>query len=118
MPQFQRVIDDIVMKEWLKETYPYLDNITIEGTSQEEHNNNVKRFLDSIAQYGMDLNQSKIVPSISEIFRIPSTNRSKVVKMRSWNVSILCKMDRQLLRQSFSLDKTLIGLPCRFLPKH
>ena len=48
VPQFQRVIDDIVMKEGLKDTYPYLDNVTIGG-------------------YGMKLNQSKTVSSISEI---------------------------------------------------
>ena len=54
MPQFQRVIDDIVMKEGLKDTYPYLDNATIGGTSQEEHDTNVQRFLDAIARYGME----------------------------------------------------------------
>ena len=67
MPQFQRVIDDIVMKEGLKDTYPYLDNVTIGGASQEEHDHNVQRFLDAITRYGMELNQSKTVSSVSEI---------------------------------------------------
>ena len=67
LPQFQRVIDDIVMKEGLKDTYPYLDNVTIGGTSQEEHDNNVQKFLDAIARYEMELNQSKTVSSVSGI---------------------------------------------------
>ena len=67
VPQFQRVIGDIVMKEGLKDTYPYLDSVTIGGTSQEEHDNNVQKFLDAIARYGMELNQSKTVSSVSEV---------------------------------------------------
>ena len=34
---FQRVIDEIIKNHQLKDTYAYLDNVTVAGRTQEEH---------------------------------------------------------------------------------
>ena len=56
---FQRVIDQIIEQEKLEGTFAYLDNITVAGESQEEHDENVKKFLDIEEKYSLTLNKEK-----------------------------------------------------------
>jgi hypothetical protein len=42
--QFQRTMDIFIVKEKLKDTFAYLDNLTICGMTQGEHDYNLKRF--------------------------------------------------------------------------
>ena len=42
---FQRLMDKLVTDECLKDTFPYLDDITVAGRTQEEHDANVKDFM-------------------------------------------------------------------------
>ena len=39
---FQRAMDKMFDEEGLKDTFPYLDNITVAGRNQQEHDENVK----------------------------------------------------------------------------
>ena len=39
-------MDNLVQVEGLKDTFPYLDNITVAGHTQEEHDRNVKRVVE------------------------------------------------------------------------
>ena len=48
VPAFQREMDNLVQVEGLKDTFPYLDNITVTGHTQEEHDRNVKRLLECL----------------------------------------------------------------------
>ena len=41
---FQREMDKLVHQENLKDTFPYLDNITVAGRDKTEHDQNVKKF--------------------------------------------------------------------------
>ena len=41
---FQRAMDKMVDEEGLKDTFPYLDYITVAGRNQQEHDENVKKF--------------------------------------------------------------------------
>ena len=43
--QFQRTMDDFIANEKLKDTFAYLDNLTICGMTQEEHGFNLYHFL-------------------------------------------------------------------------
>ena len=45
VPAFQRVIDDIIKENDCKGTVAYLDNITVGGKTQEEHDENLAKFL-------------------------------------------------------------------------
>ena len=51
--------------EDLKDTYPYLDNITVLGRNQEEHDQNVARLLEVLQQRNWTLNDSKTISSVS-----------------------------------------------------
>ena len=67
VPQFQRKMDEIVEKDKLKGTFPYLDNVTVGGMNQEEHDANVSAFLDALKRRHLNLNDSKTISSVSDI---------------------------------------------------
>ena len=60
---FQRIMDDIISKEGLHETYAYLDNITICGKDQDSHDLNVQKFYDAAKKYNLNFNPDKTVSS-------------------------------------------------------
>ena len=64
---FQRVVNKIIKDNNLDLTWAYLDNVTVGGLTQEEHDKNVKRFLDVCTQYGLTLNHDKTVSSVREL---------------------------------------------------
>ena len=64
---FQRAMDRLIEEECLSDTFPYLDNITIAGSTQLEHDENVKRFFGAVKRKGLILNESKSVISVPEI---------------------------------------------------
>ena len=41
-------MDKFVDEEGLKDSFPYLDNITVAGRDQEEHDENVPKFYEAI----------------------------------------------------------------------
>ncbi len=64
---FQRIIDQIIAEENLEDTFAYLDNVTICGRTQEEHDQNLKRFLDCAKKYNLTFNESKNIISVQKI---------------------------------------------------
>ena len=64
---FQRQMDRIITEEQLKDTFPYLDDITVAGSTQEEHDSNVAAFLKVVSKRNLTLNESKSVLSSSTI---------------------------------------------------
>ena len=56
---FQRVMDEFVKQESLKGTFVYVDNITICGENELEHDKNLNRFMEAAAKYGLTLNRDK-----------------------------------------------------------
>ena len=51
----------------LSDTFAYLDNITVGGKTQEDHNTNVAKFLDMISELGLTLNEAKTISSVSQV---------------------------------------------------
>ena len=60
-------MDIIISKEQLMDTFPYLDDITVAGSTQEEHDSNVAVFLKVVSKRNLTLNESKSVLSSSTI---------------------------------------------------
>ncbi|KRZ72456.1 Retrovirus-related Pol polyprotein from transposon 17.6 [Trichinella papuae] len=56
---FQRVMDNILRVEKLKDTFVYVDNVTICGMNQEEHDRNLNRFREVAEKYNLTLNKEK-----------------------------------------------------------
>ena len=54
-------------KDSLKDTFPYLNNVTIGGFSKEQHDKNVERFLESLKKRNLLLNHKKTISSVDEI---------------------------------------------------
>ena len=64
---FQRQMDKLITEEKLSDTFPYLDDITIAGRTQTEHDQNVRAFLEFVKSRHLTLNNSKSVVSSSTI---------------------------------------------------
>lgn len=60
-------MDKLVKEENLQGAFPYLDNMTIAGHTQEEHDRNVQHFLDVITKKNRTLNTSKTIKSVRSI---------------------------------------------------
>ena len=56
---FQRIIADLITKSGLKGTYAYLDDVTICGKTQEEHDRNLERFMEMARKYRLTFNSDK-----------------------------------------------------------
>lgn len=64
---FQRVIDDIIEKEKVSDTFAYVDNVTICGKTQNEHDTNLAKFLAAAKKYGITFNNDKSIISSTVI---------------------------------------------------
>ena len=67
VPAFQREMDNLIQAENLKNTFPYLDNITVAGRTKEEHDQNVKRFLEALQRRNWTLNEKKNINSVASV---------------------------------------------------
>ncbi|XP_068200687.1 uncharacterized protein [Palaemon carinicauda] len=56
---FQRVLDEILKKEKVGGTFAYVDNVTVCGETEEEYDQNLRRFLKVAEEYKLTLNHSK-----------------------------------------------------------
>ena len=64
---FQRVISEFIERENLKDVFPYLDNVTVANRTQEDHDANVKLFLDAIHRNNFTLNETKTISSVNSV---------------------------------------------------
>ena len=64
---FQRIIDNLIEKYNLKQTYAYLDNVTLTGIDKNEHDENLKALLDAAKYEGFTFNESKSVYAVIEL---------------------------------------------------
>ena len=103
--------------EDLKDTFPYLDNITVAGRNQEEHDQNFARLLAVLQQRNWTLNDLKTISSVScinilgdcvgngvikpdperlqPLKDLPPPSNQKLLKhvLGLFAICILCKMD-------------------------
>ena len=64
---FQCSMDEFIAEEELSKTYAYLDNITVCGKTQEEHDHNLARFLATAKKKNLKFNQEKFTFSTASI---------------------------------------------------
>ena len=65
---FQRTMMQLIRRHDLRKTWVYLDNVTIGGDTQEEHDQNVFRFRELfVKKYGLTLNEDKTISSVQQI---------------------------------------------------
>ena len=64
---FQRTMDNFISEEALKDTFAYLDNITICGWDQAHHDENLSKFMEAAKRRNLVFNEGKCVFSTRTI---------------------------------------------------
>ena len=64
---FQREMDRLVEENSLKATFPYMDNITISGKTQAEHDTNLAAFLSAARKVNLTYNEAKCEYSTTKL---------------------------------------------------
>ena len=64
---FQRTIDNIIKQENLSACFAYLDNVTVCGTDNNDHDKNVELFRKAAQKYGLTFNESKNILGVKVI---------------------------------------------------
>ena len=64
---FQRFMDNVIDSEGALGTFAYLDNITIGGKDQLDHDTKVEKFEAIVSKYGLTLNHDKTISSVQEL---------------------------------------------------
>ena len=64
---FQEILNNIIRDEKLMATYAYLDDVTICGRTQMEHDENLKRFLEVAGRLKLTINEQKSVYSKQKV---------------------------------------------------
>ncbi|KAL1454481.1 hypothetical protein WDU94_010725 [Cyamophila willieti] len=77
---FQRTVDRIVENEKLEGTYPYLDDVTVCGRDQNEHDENLKKFLSVVDKYNLTLNKDKCKFSVYSVSLLGYNISNKTIK--------------------------------------
>ena len=67
VPCFQRVVNQIISKFNFKGTFAYLDDITVCGSTREEHDKNLKTFLKAAEECNLTLKENKCVYATNTI---------------------------------------------------
>ena len=76
---FQRIVD-IISGEHLKDTYAYMDNVTVCGKNQVEHDANLDKFLNIARKYNLTFNYAKCVFSAKTIDLLGDTIANGMIK--------------------------------------
>ena len=67
VPAFQRIIDNVITRGGLKDTFPYLDNVIVAGVDQADHDRNLAAFLEMTKRQNITLNALESVYSVPVI---------------------------------------------------
>jgi len=90
VPEFQRMIDYIVGENDLKGCYPYLDDITIAGANQVEHDRYLQAFYVAASKANLTINKSKTQLSKSEISLLGiklGTAAVAILELKKWGTT-------------------------------
>ena len=117
VPAFQRNIDRLIKEEHLEGTFPYLDDVTVCGTDQEEHDQNLKKFLDAAKKYNLTLNTEKCNFSTKCIKILGYLIEDKIIKPDPDRLAPL--MNLPIPKDTASLQRTMgmFAHYCRWIPK-
>lgn len=117
VPAFQRNIDSLIREEHLEGTFPYLDDVTVCGTDQEEHDQNLKRFLAAAKKYNLTLNTEKCNFSTKCVKILGYLIEDKIIKPDPDRLAPL--MNLPIPKDTASLQRTMgtFAHYCRWIPK-
>ncbi|GFV24880.1 retrovirus-related Pol polyprotein from transposon opus [Trichonephila clavipes] len=77
---FQRVIDKIIEDEGLTLTYPFIDDVTVCGKDQKEHDDNLEKFMTVVKKYNLTLNEDKCTYSSNSVHLLGYIIQDGIIK--------------------------------------
>ncbi|GFX03587.1 retrovirus-related Pol polyprotein from transposon opus [Trichonephila clavipes] len=77
---FQRVIDKIIEDEGLTLTYPFIDDVTVCGKDQKEHDDNLEKFMTVAKKYNLTLNEDKCTYSSNSVHLLGYISQDGIIK--------------------------------------
>ena len=113
---FQRTIDNIIKRHYLRGTYVYVDNIVVAGKIQLEHDKNLAKFrniaqlnyltfiqksvisTETIDFLGYTISQGKIKPDAKRLRPLKELPIQDCFTKSYWIILILLSVDSEILR--------------------
>lgn len=89
---FQRTLDFIISKEKLEGTFAYLDDVTVCGRNDTDHELNLKRFMDAVRKYNLSLNEQKSVFNKTKINLLGYTVENNTIRPDSERLKPLLEL--------------------------
>ncbi|GFW84309.1 retrovirus-related Pol polyprotein from transposon 17.6 [Trichonephila clavipes] len=112
---FQRVIDKIIEDEGLTLTYPFIDDVTVCGKEQKEHDDNLEKFM-TVAKYNLTLNEDKCTYSSNSVHLLGYIIQDGKIKPDTERLKPL--RDMPVPKDSSALQRALgmYAHYCRWIP--
>ena len=104
---FQRTIDKVIETEQLQDTFAFVDNVTVCGTTQEELEANVAAFNKARIKYNLTLNEDKTVLSTTSITILGYTISFNCIRPDQNRLSPLLEMPPPA---SLKAQKRIVGM--------
>ncbi|GFT77142.1 retrovirus-related Pol polyprotein from transposon opus [Trichonephila clavipes] len=77
---FQRVINKTIADEGLTLTYPFIDDVTVCGKDQKEHDDNLEKFMTVAKKYNLTLNEDKCTYSSNSVHLLGYIIQDGIIK--------------------------------------
>ena len=77
---FQRIMDTFVEENSLTGVFPYMDNVTISGHTQEQHDSNLKKFMIAAKKANLTFNEDKCTFSTRKLCLLGSLIENGEIK--------------------------------------
>ncbi|GFW02170.1 retrovirus-related Pol polyprotein from transposon opus [Trichonephila clavipes] len=113
---FQRVIDKIIEHEELALTYPFIDDVTVCGKDQKEHDDNLEKFMTVAKKYNLTLNEDKCTYSSNSVHLLGYIIQDGIIKPDPERLKPL--RDMPVPKDSSALQRALgmFAHYCRWIP--
>ncbi|GFT37457.1 retrovirus-related Pol polyprotein from transposon opus [Trichonephila clavipes] len=113
---FQRVIDKIIEDEELTLTYPFIDDVTVCGKDQKEHDDNLEKLMTVAKKYNLTLNADKCTYSSNSVHFLGYIIQDGIIKPDPERLKPL--RDMPVPKDSSALQRALgmFAHYCRWIP--
>ncbi|GFU83676.1 retrovirus-related Pol polyprotein from transposon opus [Trichonephila clavipes] len=108
---FQRVIDKIIEDEGLTLTYPFIDDVSVCGKDQNEHDDNLEKFITVAKKYNLTLNEDTCTYSSNSVHLLGYIIQDGIIKPDPERLKplrdILVPKDSSALQCALGIDAVL-----------
>ena len=120
MASFQRIIDKIITDEKLGGTFASINNVTVCGHDQWDHDENLRRFMDAVNKYNLTLNNDKcsfgqnkinlLGYTVNNGLKAPDTERLKpLLELPVQNNIRTLRRTIDMITHNFTMDHLFLG---------